>query len=78
MLSKISQRQIMHAITYLWNQKRYTCRKEWNGGNQGLGNARHRREVLLKGYKLPVRRWVSSGNLVHDTVIKVKNIGPYS
>lgn len=55
------ERQIVNNITYMWNFKKTNSEKqgvEWwlpkvGGGGKG--------EMLLKGYKLPVLKWTSSG-----------------
>ena len=72
------ERQILLDLTYIWNQKtRAHRKKEQIGGCQGLwcgGNG----EVLVKGYKLPVRRWISSGDLMYSIVTIVNNTVCYT
>ena len=40
------------------------------GGYQGMGNGGNE-EILVKGYKFPVRRFIISGDLMHSIVIIV-------
>lgn len=57
------------------NLKSWTHRnREYNGGCQGGTNG----EMLVKGYKLPVIRWVSSGDLMYSMVIITINTVLYA
>ena len=44
-----------------------------NGDYQRLGGWRGNGEILAKGYKLPVRRWIGPGDLTYTVGIIVKN-----
>ena len=77
MLSKISQTQIgkccVISLTYgIWKSWTHKTREQ-NGGFQRLGRGQNG-EMLVKGYTLPVIRWMSSGDLMYIMVTIVNTI----
>ena len=67
MLSEIYQRKILYSITYVWNLKKTELIEKWLPG--GRGNE----DMLVRGYKLPVIRGISSGDLMYNMVTVVDN-----
>ena len=75
MLSVISQTQkdkycMISLICGIW--KSWTHRTRENGGYQGLRGGGNE-EILVKGYKLSVMRWINSGALMYSMVTIVNN-----
>ena len=72
MLSKISQSlQMLYDLTHMWNLKM----KEWNGNCQGVGGGPGGKwEMVVRGYTLPVIRWISSGDLYSRVAVVNNNV----
>lgn len=66
MLSEISQRKILHGITYLWSLKKTKNKAHFieieNGGYQGLKRGR-KRAISVKGYKFSFYSYFSASAL---------------
>ena len=67
-LSEINQteRQILYVLTYMWNLNKLSSQK-YSGGCQGLGGGGNG-EMLIKGYKLPDIRRISSEDVIYSMV----------
>ena len=59
-----TERQILYDFIYMWNLKNSSSQsREKNGGYWGLED---NEEMLVKGVKLSVIRWVSSEDLMYS------------
>ena len=79
MLSEINQKQRKTVWFHLYGEskKGEPKEREYNGGCQGLG-VEGKWQILVKGYKFPVIRWVSSGDLTYSMMTTVDNIALYT
>ena len=56
------ERQILCDLTYMWNLKKLLIKKKKSRVVVARGLGSGSEELLVKGYKLPIMRWVSSGD----------------
>ena len=68
-------RHFLCDITYVWNLKKPNL--DFYGGYQEFGRVGENREMLVKGYRCPVIRQISSGDLMNSIVILVNIIFIY-
>ena len=66
------ERQILYDITYMWNLKQWNSQKWKDGGGKGLEDGGNW-DMLVKGCKLSVIWWVSSGDLMYSMVSLADN-----
>ena len=78
MLNEISQmkkdKYCMRALS-MWDINKLNSQKQRVAKGSGDGRTR---EMLIKGYKLAIRRWVSPGDLM-DRIVSIDNYNlPYT
>lgn len=60
-------KQVLYDLIYVWNLKKWVHRsREQKGG-------RENREMLAKGHKISVIKWINSADLMYSMVIIVNN-----
>ena len=71
------ERQIVNDLTHMWNRKKPNTQKQsvewWLLGAWWERSGRGKGMMLIKGYRLPVIRWINSGDQMDSMLITVND-----